>query len=57
MASSVEHKDLNTHVELCAERYKSLEARIGRLERSVRWATAAAVSCMAAVILALVTRL
>tara|TARA_R100000808_G_scaffold14337_2_gene33921 strand:- start:116 stop:289 length:174 start_codon:yes stop_codon:yes gene_type:complete len=57
MASSVEHKDLNTHVELCAERYRSLEARIGRLERIVLWATAASLSGMAAVILALVTRL
>ena len=57
MASSVEHKDLNTHVELCAERYKSLEARIGGLERIVLWATAASLSGMAAVILALVTRL
>tara|TARA_Y100001963_G_scaffold110457_1_gene152750 strand:+ start:355 stop:528 length:174 start_codon:yes stop_codon:yes gene_type:complete len=57
MASSVEHKDLNTHVELCAERYRSLEARILRLERVVLWATAASLSGMAAVILALVTRL
>ena len=57
MASSAELKDLNTHVELCAERYKSLEARIGRLERIVLWATAASLSGMAAVILALVTRL
>ena len=57
MASSVEHQDLTTHVELCAERYKSLEARIGRLERIVLWATAASLSGMAAVILALVTRL
>ena len=57
MASSVEHKDLSTHVELCAERYRSLEARILRLERVVLWATAASLSGMAAVILALVTRL
>lgn len=56
MTSSAERGNLEAHVALCAERYKSLEARIQRLEKIVLWTAAASLTGMAAVILALVAR-
>ena len=57
MAHDFERTSLETHVELCGERYLTLERRIGRLERTVVWATAASLSGMGGIIVTLLIRL
>jgi hypothetical protein len=34
-ATTIERENLEAHVELCAERYKTLEARLGTIELKV----------------------
>jgi len=57
MAHDFEHSSLETHVELCGERYRALEHRIGRLERTIVWATCISLSGMAGIIATLLIRL
>ena len=56
-ALDFERSNLETHVELCSERYRALEQRIGRLERTIVWSAAALLSGMAGIIVTLLIRL
>ncbi len=46
MTEEQESKDLELHVAVCAERYKTLELRLERIEKIVWW-------CLATMLLAL----
>ena len=57
MAHDFERSSLEVHVELCGERYRALETRIQRLERTIVWATCATLTGMGGVIATIIVRL
>ena len=55
MTQEQEAEHLDMHVAVCAERYKSLEQRLDRIERIVWWSSTMLMTGMGGVILKLMT--
>lgn len=55
MSEEAEAENLEVHVAVCAERYKSLSQRLDRIERIVWWSSTMLMTGMGGVILKLVT--
>jgi hypothetical protein len=55
MTHEQEAEDLDVHVAVCAERYKSLEYRLDRIERVLWWSTTILMTGMGGIIFKLIT--
>jgi hypothetical protein len=55
MTQEQEAQHLDTHVAVCAERYKALEQRLDRIERIVWWSSTMLMTGMGGVIIKLMT--
>ncbi|MBL0319354.1 MAG: hypothetical protein IPP74_08725 [Alphaproteobacteria bacterium] len=55
MTQEQESQHLDMHVALCAERYKSLEQRLDRIERVMWWTSTVLMTGMGGVIFKLMT--
>ena len=55
MTHEKEAEDLDVHVAVCAERYKSLEYRLDRIERALWWSTTILMTGMGGIIFKLIT--
>ena len=55
MTEETESENLEVHVAVCAERYKSLSQRLDRIEKIVWWSSTMMMTGMGGVIIKLVT--